>query len=245
MSATLGDMTAMPGPGASTGARRLLGRRRPSAHLQYASPGAWTIDELLSPPARPSHRPLLPGRGARAPSRSPRPHRRRQGKRPSPTRSGISAYDRLRPHPVPAASPGHRRAPRGMLPRYRRLVEQLAQDGHLRVICGTDTLGVGINVPIRTVLSRPRQVRRHPDAAAERAGVPPGRRAGTAPGTTRSARSWCRPRARDRERAPGRQGWTPQKLPCSASSLPRARSPGRAPPSTSSWPPTRSRSRAG
>ena len=40
----------------------------------------------------------------------------------------------------------------GMLPRYRRLVEQLAQEGLLKVICGTDTLGVGINVPIRTVL---------------------------------------------------------------------------------------------
>ena len=40
----------------------------------------------------------------------------------------------------------------GMLPRYRRLVEQLAQDGLLPVICGTDTLGVGINVPIHTVL---------------------------------------------------------------------------------------------
>lgn len=40
----------------------------------------------------------------------------------------------------------------GMLPRYRRLVEQLAQRGLLAVICGTDTLGVGINVPIRTVL---------------------------------------------------------------------------------------------
>jgi len=40
----------------------------------------------------------------------------------------------------------------GMLPRYRRLVEQLAQAGLLTVICGTDTLGVGINVPIRTVL---------------------------------------------------------------------------------------------
>ena len=39
-----------------------------------------------------------------------------------------------------------------MLPRYRRLVEQLAQAGLLKVICGTDTLGVGINVPIRTVL---------------------------------------------------------------------------------------------
>src|SRR5699024_4846966 len=40
----------------------------------------------------------------------------------------------------------------GMLPRYRRLVERLAQEGLLPVICGTDTLGVGINVPIRTVL---------------------------------------------------------------------------------------------
>ena len=40
----------------------------------------------------------------------------------------------------------------GMLPKYRRLVEQLAQAGLLTVICGTDTLGVGINVPIRTVL---------------------------------------------------------------------------------------------
>ena len=40
----------------------------------------------------------------------------------------------------------------GMLPRYRRLVEQLAQQGLLSIICGTDTLGVGINVPIRTVL---------------------------------------------------------------------------------------------
>src|SRR6195952_5675583 len=40
----------------------------------------------------------------------------------------------------------------GMLPRYRRMVEQLAQTGLLKVICGTDTLGVGINVPIRTVV---------------------------------------------------------------------------------------------
>jgi superfamily II DNA/RNA helicase len=40
----------------------------------------------------------------------------------------------------------------GMLPRYRRLVERLSQAGLLKIICGTDTLGVGINVPIRTVL---------------------------------------------------------------------------------------------
>jgi superfamily II RNA helicase len=40
----------------------------------------------------------------------------------------------------------------GMLPRYRRLVERLAGEGLLPVICGTDTLGVGVNIPIRTVL---------------------------------------------------------------------------------------------
>ncbi|MDO4908433.1 MAG: DUF3516 domain-containing protein [Corynebacterium sp.] len=40
----------------------------------------------------------------------------------------------------------------GMLPKYRRLVERLAQTGLLKIICGTDTLGIGINVPIRTVL---------------------------------------------------------------------------------------------
>ncbi len=40
----------------------------------------------------------------------------------------------------------------GLLPKYRVLVEQLAQQGLLKLICGTDTLGVGVNVPIRTVL---------------------------------------------------------------------------------------------
>ena len=40
----------------------------------------------------------------------------------------------------------------GMLPKYRLLTEKLAQQGHLKLICGTDTLGVGVNVPIRTVL---------------------------------------------------------------------------------------------
>jgi superfamily II RNA helicase len=40
----------------------------------------------------------------------------------------------------------------GLLPKYRLLVEKLAQQGLLKVICGTDTLGVGVNVPIRSVL---------------------------------------------------------------------------------------------
>lgn len=40
----------------------------------------------------------------------------------------------------------------GLLPKYRVLIEKFAQQGHLKIICGTDTLGVGVNVPIRTVL---------------------------------------------------------------------------------------------
>ncbi|MCQ2053920.1 MAG: DUF3516 domain-containing protein [Fibrobacter sp.] len=40
----------------------------------------------------------------------------------------------------------------GLLPKYRILCEKLAQKGLLKVICGTDTLGVGVNVPIRSVL---------------------------------------------------------------------------------------------
>ena len=40
----------------------------------------------------------------------------------------------------------------GMLPKYRLAVEKLAQSGLLKIVCGTDTLGVGVNIPIRTVL---------------------------------------------------------------------------------------------
>jgi superfamily II RNA helicase len=40
----------------------------------------------------------------------------------------------------------------GLLPKYRLMVEKLAQKGFLKIICGTDTLGVGVNIPIRTVL---------------------------------------------------------------------------------------------
>ena len=40
----------------------------------------------------------------------------------------------------------------GLLPKYKILVETLAQKGLLKIICGTDTLGVGVNIPIRSVL---------------------------------------------------------------------------------------------
>ena len=95
----------------------------------------------------------------------------------------------------------------GMLPKYRRLVEQLAQAGLLKVICGTDTLGVGINVPIRTVLLTSLvQVRRHPDAAPAGARVPPGGGARRAAGLRhRRHGRGAGARARGRERPVGRQ----------------------------------------
>ena len=101
----------------------------------------------------------------------------------------------------------------GLLPKYRVLVEQLAQKGLLKIICGTDTLGVGINVPIRTVLFiAPVQVRRPEDRHPERAGLPPDRRAGRAQGVRRprlgggpgAGARGREPQAR-REGRPGRQ----------------------------------------
>ena len=73
-----------------------------------------------------------------------------------------------------------------LLPRYRLLVERLAQQGLLPVICGTDTLGVGINVPIHTVVLtaltkydgykmrrlRAREFTRSPGAPGARASTP-------------------------------------------------------------------------
>ena len=96
----------------------------------------------------------------------------------------------------------------GMLPRYRRLVEQLAQTGLLKVICGTDTLGVGINVPIRTVVftglakfdgtnQRLLKAREFHQIAG---------RAGRAGFDTAGLRRRAGARAHDRERPAGRQG---------------------------------------
>ena len=82
----------------------------------------------------------------------------------------------------------------GMLPKYRRLVEQLAQAGLLKVICGTDTLGRGHQRahPHRAA-HRPEQVRRRAHPAAERPRVPPDRRP-RRPGRLRHGRApwWCR-----------------------------------------------------
>ena len=138
----------------------------------------------------------------------------------------------------------------GMLPKYRRLVETLAQAGLLTVICGTDTLGVGINVPIRTVLfTGLAKFDGNRSAGPEDAGVPADRRP-RRPGGLRHVRVRRRAgaRARDRERegegevrreerrtrAPRRgRRRSPSR---SSRSRPRARSCGPSRPSTSWWP---------
>ena len=92
----------------------------------------------------------------------------------------------------------------GMLPKYRRLVEQLAQAGLLKVICGTDTLGVGINVPIRTVVFA----------------VPDESTTGSAPGSCRHASSTRSPAA------PGGPGSTPPGPSSCRRPSTRSRTPG-------------------
>ena len=96
----------------------------------------------------------------------------------------------------------------GMLPKYRRLVETLAQAGLLKVICGTDTLGRRHQrADPHGGVHRAEQVRRQADAAAARPRVPPDRRA-RGPGRVRHRGPGRRAgaRARHRERARARQG---------------------------------------
>ena len=108
----------------------------------------------------------------------------------------------------------------GMLPRYRRLVEQLAQTGLLKVICGTDTLGVGINVPIRTVVfTGLAKFDGTQPPAAEGARVPPDRRARRARRVRHlRLRGRAGARARDRERAARRPRPATTRRSCAGSS---------------------------
>ena len=133
----------------------------------------------------------------------------------------------------------------GMLPKYRRLVETLTQAGLLKVICGTDTLGVGINVPIRTVLftalskydgnkTRLLQAREFHQIAGGPAG----------PGTTRPAGWWSRPPSTWwRTSAPWPRRATTRRRGARwyGRSRPRAWSPGASRPSNASSPPIPSR----
>ena len=103
----------------------------------------------------------------------------------------------------------------GLLPKYRLLVEKLAQDGLLKIICGTDTLGVGINVPIRSVLftqlcKYDGSTRADPDRTATSPRSPggPGARASTTAATCgcRRRRTWWRTCAATRRtRRPARR----------------------------------------
>ncbi len=134
----------------------------------------------------------------------------------------------------------------GMLPKYRRLVEKLAQAGLLKVICGTDTLGVGVNVPIRTVLftaltkydgTRVRTLR-GPRVPPDRGPRRPGRVRHGGPGRRAGALSTS---SRTRRRSPRRATTRRSAARWSARRPPRASSPGPSRPSRSSSRPTPSR----
>ena len=160
MSATLGDVEAIADDLSLRTGRptaRITGVERPvPLHFSYArSPVHETVDELLQTGQAPVY--IVHFSQAAAMERaqalsSIRVVSREQRDAIAEAIGGFrfnTAFGRMLSRYVRAGIGVHHA---GMLPRYRRLVETLAQRGLLRVICGTDTLGVGINVPIRTVL---------------------------------------------------------------------------------------------
>lgn len=160
MSATLGDVTSIADDLARRTGRpvaRITGVERPvPLHFSYArTPVHETVEELLETGQAPVY--IVHFSQAAAMERaqalsSIRIISREQRDAIADAIGGFrftTAFGRTLSRYVRAGIGVHHA---GMLPRYRRLVETLAQRGLLRVICGTDTLGVGINVPIRTVL---------------------------------------------------------------------------------------------
>ncbi|WP_375386249.1 DEAD/DEAH box helicase [uncultured Microbacterium sp.] len=160
MSATLGDVTAIADDLSRRTGRptaRITGVERPvPLHFSYArTPVHETVEELLTTNLAPIY--IVHFSQAAAIERaqalsSVRIVSREQRDQIAEAIGGFrftTAFGRTLSKYVRAGIGVHHA---GMLPRYRRLVETLAQRGLLRVICGTDTLGVGINVPIRTVL---------------------------------------------------------------------------------------------
>jgi len=160
MSATLGDVTAIASDLARRTGRdtaRVTGVERPvPLHFSYArTPVHETVEELLESGQAPIY--IVHFSQAAAMERaqalsSVRIVSREQRDAIAEAIGGFrftTAFGKTLSRYVRAGIGVHHA---GMLPRYRRLVETLAQRGLLRVICGTDTLGVGINVPIRTVL---------------------------------------------------------------------------------------------
>jgi hypothetical protein len=160
MSATLGDMTAIAEDMTRRTGRetvRVTGVDRPvPLHFSYAkTPVQETVEELLETRQAPVY--IVHFSQAAAMERaqalsSIRVVSREQRDEIAEAIGGFrftTAFGKTLSRLVRAGIGVHHA---GMLPRYRRLVETLAQRGLLRVICGTDTLGVGINVPIRSVL---------------------------------------------------------------------------------------------
>jgi superfamily II RNA helicase len=160
MSATLGDVTALADDLSRRTGRptaRVTGVERPVPlhHFYATTPVHETVEELLSTSQYPVY--IVHFSQAEALERaqalsSIRMIDREQRDRIAEEIGGFrftTAFGRTLSRLVRSGIGVHHA---GMLPKYRRLVEQLAQRGLLRVICGTDTLGVGINVPIRTVL---------------------------------------------------------------------------------------------
>ncbi|MFE7845403.1 DEAD/DEAH box helicase [Microbacterium sp. NPDC057407] len=160
MSATLGDVTAIADDLSKRTGRataRITGVERPvPLHFSYSrTPVHETVDELLQTNQAPVY--IVHFSQAAAMERaqalsSIKIVSREQRDAIAEAIGGFrftTAFGRTLSRYVRAGIGVHHA---GMLPRYRRLVETLAQRGLLRVICGTDTLGVGINVPIRTVL---------------------------------------------------------------------------------------------
>ncbi|WP_353814928.1 DEAD/DEAH box helicase [Agromyces sp. SYSU T00266] len=160
MSATLGDVTSIADDLARRTGRetaRVTGVERPvPLHFSYAkTPVQETVEELLETKQAPVY--IVHFSQAAAMERaqalsSIRVVTREQRDEIAEAIGGFrftTGFGKILSRLVRAGIGVHHA---GMLPRYRRLVETLAQRGLLRVICGTDTLGVGINVPIRSVL---------------------------------------------------------------------------------------------
>ena len=159
MSATLGDTRRFQDElsertGRTTAAIRNATRPVPLEFEYRHTPLHETIDTLLETDRVPVYVVHFTQRAAverprrSCASTSARGTRRTPSARPSASSASVRLRAGLRRFVRHGIGVHHA----GMLPKYRLLVEQLAQEGHLKVICGTDTLGVGINVPIRTVL---------------------------------------------------------------------------------------------
>ena len=218
MSATLGDVSrfeARPDPAHRPADRRRCARavRPVPLFFSYAlTPLHETIEELLDHQAGAGlRRALHPGRRARAGAGADEHQRLHPGGEGRDRRRDrrLPVHRRLRQDAVPASSgtasacttPGCCRSTAGWWSGWPR-------PACSRSICGTDTLGVGINVPIRTVLftalskydgsgrgcSRPASSTRSPAGPGGPASTPPARSSCRRPSTwSRTRRRWPRP----------------------------------------------------